>query len=205
MDTLKVEQLSIVDIVTNLHAKLSFCLNAGECLAISGASGLGKSMFLKAIADILPHQGEIYLDNTPCREIPAPQWRRQIMLVPAESQWWYETVSEHFIQPEQVDFGALGFNQEILQRSIHHLSSGEKQRLSILRALQYQPQVLLLDEPTANLDKQNTQVVENMIKEFVSDQKHAALWVSHDQEQIKIVSKRMLMLSKDFVEESTWE
>ena len=95
MNTLKVKQLSIQEIVNSLKLKLSFELKAGECLTVNGPSGLGKSMLLKAIADILPHTGEISLDNITAQQFPAPEWRRKVMLVPAESQWWFETVAEH--------------------------------------------------------------------------------------------------------------
>lgn len=66
---------------------------------------------------------------------------------------------------------------------VSRLSSGERQRLSLARLLAGYPKVLLLDEPTANLDKANTNRVEELILTYLREQGASALWVSHDPEQ----------------------
>ena len=76
-------------------------------------------------------------------------------------------------------------------------SSGEKQRLSILRLLANRPKVLLLDEPTANLDAENTRNVEALLIDYLTENNAVALWVSHDHAQLKrVVSTRYFDFSK---------
>lgn len=215
MQRLTIENLSIQETLPKLSTRINLEIKAGECVGLSGPSGLGKSMLLRAIADILPYQGDISLDTINAKQFSAPDWRRQVMLLPAESQWWYETVHEHFDtlssdsalieSMEKLGFMKLGFDQHILKRDIHHLSSGEKQRLSILRAMQYQPAVLLLDEPTANLDKHNTAALEALVSDYIEAQQHAVLWISHDLEQLQRVSHRALQLTHESLEVLEWK
>jgi ABC-type iron transport system FetAB ATPase subunit len=164
------------------HA-VSFTLAQGEMNMLYGASGTGKSVLLKALADLLPHQGEVRLDATPQQQIPPPQWRRQVMYFAAETAWWQETVEAHFeSQPSAGQLQSIGLDSEYLQRSVNTLSSGEKQRLALLRGLSYQPKVLLLDEITANLDPESTLQVEHLVTQYVQGGA-SALWVSHDPAQ----------------------
>jgi ABC-type iron transport system FetAB ATPase subunit len=88
-----------------------------------------------------------------------------------------------------------------MQWQVSRLSTGEKQRLALARALMNQPRVLLLDEPTASLDAANTQVVEALIAGYRRDSGTAVLWVSHDAEQAARVADRQLQLSAQGIEE----
>ena len=141
-------------------------------------------MLLRALADIDPHDGEVLLDGQSIQSFPAPEWRWRVALLPAESQWWYDTVGEHLqksLAPEML--AALGFDSQVMSWSITRLSSGEKQRLAILRLLQNRPAVLLLDEPTANLDPESSKRVENLFLNYQREHGTAILWVTHDFEQ----------------------
>ena len=73
---------------------------------------------------------------------------------------------------------------------VSRLSSGEKQRLDLMRLLSNRPRVLLLDEPTANLDPENTRRVEVVITEYRRSHDAAVIWVSHDEEQVRRVANR---------------
>jgi ABC-type iron transport system FetAB ATPase subunit len=77
-----------------------------------------------------------------------------------------------------------------MDQAVIRLSSGEKQRLALLRLLANQPRVLLLDEPTANLDPENTRRVEAVIREYCRERAAAVVWVSHDREQAARVADR---------------
>lgn len=158
-----------------------------QCLGIFGESGSGKSLLLRAIADLDRHQGEVWLDDIPASLTPAPQWRQQVSLLPADSEWWFDTVGEHFSQLDGDAAALLGFKKSVDDWQVSRLSSGEKQRLALLRVLQQQPRVLLLDEPTANLDRENTRLFEAMVADYLAHHKACALWVSHDLEQLRRV------------------
>ncbi len=174
-------------------APVSLVLDAGECLGISGSSGSGKTRLLRVIADLDEHQGSALLDGSPCESMPAPDWRRQVGLLPAESLWWFDRVAEHFPE-KQSDLSALGFDDSILQQSVSRCSSGEKQRLAILRCLANQPRVVLLDEPTANLDADNTARVEALIQDYLDSTQACCIWVSHNHEQLQRMSNRQMVL-----------
>ncbi len=68
----------------------------GELVLLSGASGSGKSLLLRAVADLDPHGGEVWLDGIARSSLPAPDWRRMVGLLPAESHWWGDAVRDHF-------------------------------------------------------------------------------------------------------------
>src|SRR3546814_9763860 len=74
----------------------SFELAAGECIALRGLSGSGKTLLLRALADLDLNEGEVLLDDTPRSRIPAPRWRRRVGYVAAEPGWWSERLVEHF-------------------------------------------------------------------------------------------------------------
>lgn len=163
----------------------------GEILCLSGTSGSGKSRLLRAVADLEPHGGEVWLGERAQSALPGHVWRGQVMLVPAESQWWADSVGEHFPagRADARDLEALGFTPEVLDWQVARLSSGEKQRLALLRAVSRAPAALLLDEPTANLDDATTRRVEAWLVTRVREQGWPVLWVAHDAGQIARVAK----------------
>lgn len=179
-------------------------VSPGAIVCLSGASGSGKSRLLRAVADLEPHGGEVWLAGQAQSTIPAHRWRRQVMLVPAESHWWAETVGEHFAhEPETAELEALGLEPEALTWQIGRLSTGEKQRLGLLRAVSREPRVLLLDEPTANLDDATSERVEAWLTSRVRSRGWPALWVAHDQGQIARVAGQHWRIASGRLEEVT--
>lgn len=177
MGTLQVEKLAFLN-----RGPYSFTVDAGRCLTLAGPSGAGKTLLLRAIADLDPHEGSVLLDGRECRRLPAPRWRRLVAMLPAESQWWHNTVGEHFPAPAADRLAALGFEPDVMDWSVARLSTGEKQRLALLRLLANEPEVLLLDEPTANLDQHKSRLVEEMIHRYQVEKPAAVVWVTHDPE-----------------------
>jgi len=176
---------------------LDFELGAGETLCISGPSGSGKSQLLRALADLDPHEGIIELEGIAQAAMPASDWRHRVTLLAAESQWWAPTVGKHFPADAELRLGEVGFDEATTEWEIERLSSGEKQRLALLRAISHDPRVLLLDEPTANLDDDNAALVEVLVKRWRAGGDRAVVWVSHDKRQIERVCDRHLRLSQD--------
>ena len=156
---------------------------SGSCIAVHGASGSGKTLLLRAIADLDEAAGEVWLDERARSGMSGPQWRRLVVYVAAESHWWSRRVREHAPQWRVPDLEALGFGEEVLDWGIQRLSSGERQRIAIARALTGSPSALLLDEPTANLDHANALRVEQLIETWRRRTDGCVLWVSHDPAQ----------------------
>ena len=97
---------------------------------------------------------------------------------------------------------ALGFDSSVYNWSVERLSSGERQRLALLRLLANRPRVLLLDEPTANLDPENTGNVESLVREYLDSQRAACLWVTHGAGQKARIAGRSLVLDKSGLREA---
>ena len=131
--------LQVRDLRTNILKPASFSLAAGECIAVKGPSGAGKTLLLRAIADLDPNQGVVSLEGRDRSTIPGPEWRRLVGYVPAEPGWWTETVGEHFGDwtTAAAVVKNLGFPEEAKSWSIARLSTGERLRLALVRALIY--------------------------------------------------------------------
>lgn len=183
-------------------APFSLTVTGPEIIGLSGPSGSGKTLLLRAVADLQPHTGKVRLDDTEMQSIKAHLWRRQVGLLPAESQWWFDTVRQHFAELPDRWLERLGFSPQVYDWNTSRLSSGEKQRLALLRLLAIQPRVLLLDEPTANLDRKHSRTVEELIKTYSIEHRSPVLWVSHDMEQLGRVADRIYVIKNDrWVEE----
>lgn len=140
------------------------------------------------LADLDVHEGEVYLDGRARHEFEPPRWRRQIGLLAPVSHWWLTTVADHCPHIDEEQLEALDLPEGLLRSPIAQLSSGERQRFALLRLFLNEPEVLLLDEPSANLDKRNTDRVEGLVAAYLNRGGKAAIWVSHDDEQIERVS-----------------
>lgn len=175
---------------------IDLSVDAGECLCLSGPSGAGKTRLMRMLADLDPHQGNCYLDGVSFMQITPPQWRKQVALLSADSRWWGANVAEHFPPDYHPDLASIGLPDEAWRWQVERLSSGERQRLALLRVLANQPKVLLLDEPTANLDARNVERIETLIADYRRAHQVAVLWVSHDPAQIGRVSQRQLRIEQ---------
>jgi ABC-type multidrug transport system ATPase subunit len=172
-------------------------LEDGECVALSGPSGAGKSVLLRMMADLDPHDGDAALDGAMCSAMPAPAWRRQVAYVPAEAGWWASHVHSHFDAGAQLPrrLPELGLPSDAADWPVLRLSTGERQRLALLRALTHLPRVLLLDEPCSGLDADSTARVEALLR---AELKRGAsiLLVTHDPAQaLRMATRRFRLQS----------
>jgi ABC-type iron transport system FetAB ATPase subunit len=196
IETTQENYFTVENLSFHTFSKITFSLSPSACLGLSGPSGVGKSLFLRALADLDPHEGIICLEGVAAASISAPLWRRQVALLPTEAAWWFNTVEEHFNEMNHEWLLLLDFDPAILKWNISRLSSGEKQRLALLRVLSNRPKVLLLDEPTANLDSENSHRIESLITQLRQQRGIAVIWVSHNIDQLKRVATRNFTLNK---------
>jgi len=176
----------------------TFTLTSGECSCLSGLSGSGKTLLLRAIAELDEYRGEMFLQQIECQQYSAPEWRKQIGFLTAETYWWHNTVGSHFTnqQTSQLSewLAQLGLDKSILSADVNYCSTGEKQRLALLRLLQNHPKVILLDEPTSSMDAETAIRVETFIEAYRQQHHSAVFWVSHNPEQIKRIADKHLKI-----------
>jgi ABC-type iron transport system FetAB ATPase subunit len=172
-------------------AAVDLALAPGECAAVMGPSGSGKSLLLRQVADLDPGEGEVELDGAPRSGMAGYEWRRQVIYCQAEAGWWEERVAAHFDDAAAAVglVERLGLAPEKLQALVRELSTGERQRLGLARALVKRPRALLLDEPTAALDPDATARVETEVRRYL-DEGGAALLVTHSEEQARRLCRR---------------
>jgi ABC-type iron transport system FetAB ATPase subunit len=190
-------RLAVRGLRSRFGGPFSFELHAGECVAIQGPSGAGKSVLLRMLADLDPHEGEVVLDGRAAGAMPAPEWRARVVYQAAEPAWWEATAGDHFADADRgfVDgaLAALGLGPALLDTDIERLSTGERQRLALVRSLARQPAVLLLDEPTAALDPDSVIKAEALLRAALADGM-AVLVVTHSADQARRIAQRIFRL-----------
>ncbi|HHT2830186.1 iron efflux ABC transporter ATP-binding subunit FetA [Klebsiella aerogenes] len=172
-------------------------IRAGEFKLITGPSGCGKSTLLKIIASLLsPTSGEIFFNDTDITTLSPENYRQQVSYCAQTPALFGDSVYDNLVFPWQIrnkqpdpkaliaDLERFGLADNTLEKSINELSGGEKQRVSLIRNLQFLPQVLLLDEITSALDESNKRNVNEIIHRYATEKGMAILWVTHDQNEI---------------------
>jgi putative ABC transport system ATP-binding protein len=168
-------------------------IGAGECLVVSGPSGSGKTLFLRALADLDPSTGRVTLDNEDRGAMPAPQWRRRVVYVPAEPGWWTDICADHFPDwnAAKPTLDAMLLPPDLGAAPVSRLSTGERQRLALARALLLAPSALLLDEPTGALDPASTAAVETLLRARL-ESGMCLILTTHDEAQAaRLADKRL--------------
>jgi len=184
-------KLNCSNIATAVLNGCSLSVHAGEIVTLRGSSGSGKTLLLRALADLDPHAGNVWLDGVEQAHIPGVIWRRRVRFVAAEAAWWSERVGDHFTAADAAAaVTELGLPTYCIDWDVSRLSTGEKQRLGFLRAIEDRPEVLLLDEPTAALDAEAGRAVERLI-ERERQAGAAILLVTHsDEQEARLGSRR---------------
>lgn len=175
-------------------------------MALIGPSGAGKSSLLRLLNRLdEPTEGTVYLDGTDYREIPPQELRRRIGLIPQDAAFSRQRGGDNValadvIRGEPPDnervstlLGRVGLDGYANQ-SIEELSGGERQRVSIARALYVDPEVLLLDEPTAHLDQAAEAKIENLLAELIRDDDLTCVLVTHDVDQAERLGDRIVKM-----------
>jgi putative ABC transport system ATP-binding protein len=189
---------------------VSLTIRPGDRVAIVGSTGSGKTLLLRALALLDPVDGEhILWRGQEVRGSAVPKLRRSVTYLHQRPALLEGTVEEILRQPlgfrihREKSFdraaivarlAALGRDDAFLNTQQRDLSGGEAQLVALLRAIQLEPNILLLDEPTAALDAQSTQAVEQLIEMYLQEKpaERAAVWVTHDRAQSQRVSERRL-------------
>jgi putative ABC transport system ATP-binding protein len=172
--------------------------------ALVGPSGAGKSTLLRLLNRLAdPDSGAIYYRGRDVRDYDVLDLRRQVALVPQLPALLPGSVAENVgYGPRLCDrecnvdasLALAGLDGTFAHRAAQQLSVGEQQRVMLARALALEPAVLLLDEPTAALDKGSRDAVERTLLDLHARLSAALIVVTHDQAQARRLGDRVLVL-----------
>jgi putative ABC transport system ATP-binding protein len=176
---------------------------------ILGPSGSGKSTLLRLLNNLVsPDSGELWYKEQAIMEINPIQLRRRIVMVPQTPVIFDGTVKENLLigsafsekdppsSHELEEAIQMCLLKKDLKESADHLSGGEKQRLSLARAILMKPEVFLLDEPSSALDEETAHIVIQRMVEHVKCHSQTLIMVTHDKEIANMVSDNHIEITK---------
>jgi cobalamin transport system ATP-binding protein len=194
---------------------ISFSIAEGEFFIIIGPNGSGKTTLLKLISGIAnPIQGQIDVLGKPLNSYPRRKLAHKIAMVPQLSHEDFPfTVMDIVLMGRSPHLGLLGIENDtdrqlardamrftgiepLANRKLDQLSGGERQRVSIARAICQQPDIILLDEPTAALDLAHQVKIMDLMEHLVKQDGYTVVMVSHDLNLAAMYADRILLLNQ---------
>ncbi|MFM0738600.1 ATP-binding cassette domain-containing protein [Paraburkholderia xenovorans] len=197
-----------------------FALHAGDRVAVTGPSGSGKSVLLRALALLDPlDAGRVLWHGAAVERAAIPRYRRNVAYIRQRPALLDGTVEDNLRYPfglrayRDVRFDRAraaslakqaGRGDGFLDQRASELSGGEAQIAALIRVLQLTPEVLLLDEPTASLDPESSHAIEALVRAWFDAEPghHASVWVSHDPAQAARMSERHLTMRAGVLDET---
>ena len=210
---LEIRNLSVAYGSRPILQDISLSIMPGQILAVIGPNGAGKSTLVRAVSGVVPVQGgQVVIGERPLHTLTANQRARQLAVVPQARQLpGAFTVYETILLGRTPYLGWLGKSgsqdheqahwalqrtklTELADRRVSELSGGEQQRVLLARALAQAAPVLLLDEPTTNLDLQHQAGLLNLLRELALEKNLAVLIVLHDLNLAGLYADRVALL-----------
>ena len=194
---------------------VSFKINKGEFIGVMGHTGSGKSTLMQMLNGLIrPSEGQVLLDGKDIwaepKKIRAVRFKVGMVFQYPEYQLFEETVYKDIAfgpqnkgltgdeldraVREAADF--TGLKPALLEKSPFDLSGGEKRRAAIAGVIAMNPEILVLDEPTAGLDPMGREVLLSQITRYHSERRNTVLLVSHTMEDIARVADRIIVMNK---------
>lgn len=199
-----------------LFKQVSLSLGSGDFVLVEGPSGSGKSSLLRLLNRLYePTSGTLLVDGSPAAERPVTELRRQVVLLQQTPVIADSTVRDNLLLPWQIRAAGQPPGDDRLSEMLHHflldelelttearpLSVGQKQRLSLIRLLLMEPNILLADEPTSALDPESRQIVEDALVRAHREQDMGVVLVTHQGFQREDLVLRRYRLREHRLEE----
>jgi len=211
---LKIDRVQFYYEARKVLDEISFEAGEGEFIGLIGPNGSGKTTLLKIIDGILkPRVGSVYLDCKRISELDPKELARELAMVPQTADLSFDLkVFDVVMMGRYPYLGRLSFEREVdeekvrfwmkltntlhlAERSIREVSGGERQRVLIARALAQEPRILLLDEPTSNLDVCYQIEIMNLLKELVEKLGLTIICAIHDLNLAARYSDKMILIN----------
>lgn len=210
--TLLVDKISFSYPKKDVINKIAFSIEQGDYLAVLGTNGAGKSTLLKCLNKILkPQSGTVYINGIDSSRLKGPELAKNIAYVPQSYDCSRKTVFDFILLGRKpyikwsVNQRDIDIVENVLKllnlenysmRYTNELSGGELQKVIIARALAQEPKVLLMDEPTSNLDLKNQIEVLKTVRYIVNERKISAIVAMHDLNLALRFANKFLLLKE---------
>lgn len=190
---------------TKVLDHVSMTVYEGEVFVILGPTGCGKTTLLRMLNKLeVPDTGKVFLDGTDTDELDVTELRRKVGMVFQTPAVFEGSVEDDILfgrklrddrdRSSAAQFAStVGLSKNFINRMTSELSVGEKQKVTIARALANEPDLLLMDEPTSALDPSSRQRIESLIRNSVSNGPTVVM-VTHDVKQAARLADRVLLL-----------
>ncbi|MBP8628574.1 MAG: ATP-binding cassette domain-containing protein [Negativicutes bacterium] len=215
-EILKIENLNLEIGTVKILKDISFTVQKKEIIALLGPSGSGKSSLLKSINMLnTPSCGQIKYHNNDIQEISPMALRKKIGYVLQKPTLFGNDVMENLKYPCELHQKVFDINlvefylkkvnlkPDILEKKPNELSGGEQQRISLVRTLLLEPEIILLDEVTSALDEDNTLLIEELIKYENENNELTVIFISHNNEQAKRLAQKVIYMEEGVIKEFT--
>lgn len=181
--------------------KINLALEAGDNLALIGPNGAGKSVFLRALLGMIPHMGKIeWTKNARIGYVPQKIDADRHLPVNLQNLLNAKAAVLKIPRSEiETTINIVGLTDAILTTPIGHLSGGQFQRALIAFAILGKPNILILDEPTASIDKPGEEQVYELIHRLQDEYGMTVILVSHDLSFVYRYATKVLCLNKESV------
>lgn len=196
INNIKAQEISYCFEDRIIISNVSFCINKGDKIAVCGKNGSGKTTLINILSSLLlDYCGDIDIDGVPLRNISIEAYRKRVAIARQEPFLFSGTVKENIaiagndskISTEEIinKVGIANIAERFVSTKENDLSGGEKQKISIARCLVRDCDVILLDEPTNNLDENSLEWLYN----FILMTNKTIVYISHDDRFSKIADK----------------
>ena len=199
----------------------SLCLERNRVLALLGPNGAGKTTLLEILAFLArPNSGDIWFDSEKVNFIRGKlmDLRKKVVLVQQQPILFSTTVSKNVEFPLKIRNTPKAKRERIIEELLdlvgmktfrhataHKLSGGETQRVAIARALACNPEVILMDEPTASVDVENQITIERIIREINREKRISVIFTTHNMIQASKLADEIVFLYEGRIAQSIYE
>ena len=204
----------------NILKNCNFSLKKGQNLGIMGNSGSGKTTLLHALLQLVPYKGEIFYKNKSTANFQKKDWqdykkniapmfqnpsnslspKSNVQKIISEGMEIYQKYDKIKKKEKIIEIiQKLNLSSKLLNSYAYQLSGGQKQRIALARVYLYEPQVLLLDEPTSFLDEKNQNKFLQHLLEYQKKTDAAFLVVSHDHNFLSSFVDKILFLNNNTI------